>query len=123
VITLPAATSTISLRINPPASNPAYFDNFVITGTVTLVTESNQLSDNSIKVYPNPFVSEFKVDATKSEGPLQVSIFDILGRKVETTKLFSNQLSMGSSLNSGVYVVKVEGETAKDSKSFKIIKK
>jgi hypothetical protein len=81
------------------------------------------LSDNSIKVYPNPFTSEFKVDATNSEGSLQVSIFDVLGRKVETTKLFSNQLSMGASLNSGLYIVKVEGETTKDSKSFKIIKK
>lgn len=124
VIALPAATSTISLRINPPASNPVYFDNFKVTGTaVSLGTESNQLRDNSIKVYPNPFASEFKVDATNSEGPLQVSVFDVLGRKVATAKSSSNQVSMGSSLNSGVYIVKVEGANAKDSKSFKIIKK
>lgn len=124
VITLPVATSTISLRINPPASNPVYFDNFKITGTdESLSTESNQLSDNSIKVYPNPFVNEFKVDVTNSEGLLQVSIFDVLGRKVETAKSSSSLLSMGSTLNSGMYVVKVEGANAKDSKSFKIIKK
>ena len=123
-VALPAATSTISLRINPSAVNDAVFDNFVISGVaITLGTNINQLSDNSIKVYPNPFTSEFKVDATNSEGPLQVSVFDVLGRKVATAKSSSNQLSMGSSLNSGVYVVKVEGANAKDSKSFKIIKK
>ena len=123
VISLPAATNTISIRINPAASNPVFFDNFVITATGSLGTESNQLTDNSIKVYPNPFVNEFKVDATNSEGPLQVSVFDVLGRKVEMAKSSSNQLLMGSSLNSGVYIVKVEGANAKDSKSFKIIKK
>lgn len=122
--TLPTATNTISLRLNPDASADVFLDNLKITGTaVSLGTNSNQLSDNSIKVYPNPFASEFKVDATNSEGPLQVSVFDVLGRKVATAKSSSNQLSMGSSLNSGMYVVKVEGTNAKDSKSFKIIKK
>ncbi len=122
-IVLPAATSTISLRINPPTGDDHVFDDFKIIGTASLGTESNQLSDNSIKVYPNPFVNEFKVDATNSEGPFRVSVFDVLGRKVETVKSPSNQFSMGSSLNSGAYIVKVEGANAKDSKSFKIIKK
>jgi len=131
-IALPTGTyNAISLRLNPnnvinPNTMTAYdamFDNFKVTGTATLGTNSNQLSDNSIKVYPNPFVNEFKVDATNSEGPLQVSVFDVLGKKVATAKSSSNQLSMGSSLSSGVYVVKVEGANAKDSKSFKIIKK
>jgi hypothetical protein len=126
VIALPAGTyNTISLRINPPApgADDHVFDDFKITGTASLGIGSNELTDNSIKVYPNPFVNEFKVDATSSEGPLQVSVFDVLGRKVATAKSSSNQLSMGSSLKSGVYVVKVEGADAKDSKSFKIIKK
>ncbi len=126
-VALPAGTyNAISLRMNPDTVNSSdvMFDNFRITGTaVSLGTNSNQLSDNSIKVYPNPFVNEFKVDATNSEGPLQVSVFDVLGKKVATAKSSSNQLSMGSSLSSGVYVVKVEGANAKDSKSFKIIKK
>ena len=131
-IALPAGTyNAISLRINPnnvtnPNTNIAHdamFDNLKINETASLGIGSNELTDNSIKVYPNPFVNEFKVDATDSEGPLQVSVFDVLGRKVATAKSSSNQLSMGSSLKSGVYVVKVEGANAKDSKSFKIIKK
>jgi hypothetical protein len=118
---LPSATSTISIRINPAAADTV-IDYLNVTGeVVSLGTNSNQLSGNSIKVYPNPFVNEFNV--AKSEGSLQVSVYDVLGRKVETAKSSSSQLSMGSSLKSGVYVVKVEGANEKDSKSFKIIKK
>jgi hypothetical protein len=90
-----------------------------LSATTSLSTKD--FTADSIKVYPNPFVSEFNV--SKCEGSLQVSVFDVLGRKVESAKSSSNQLSMGSSLKSGVYVVKVEGADAKDSKSFKIIKK
>nr|WP_294932301.1 T9SS type A sorting domain-containing protein [uncultured Flavobacterium sp.] len=118
-------TQPLSVRIsNSSTLYKMVIDNFKITGTaVSLATESNQLTDNSIKVYPNPFAGEFNVDATNSEGPLQVSVFDVLGRKVATAKSSSSQLSMGSSLKSGAYIVKVEGANAKDSKSFKIIKK
>lgn len=118
-------TQPLSVRIsNSSTLFTMAVDNLTVTGTsVSLATESNQLNDNSIQVYPNPFASEFKVDATNSEGPLQVSVFDVLGRKVATAKSSSNQLSMGSSLNSGVYIVKVEGTNGKDSKSFKVIKK
>jgi hypothetical protein len=133
-VTIPAAAAYAgaNLVIEVDCSTPSLtntntwvgVDNFVLTRTdASLATNSNQFSDNSIKVYPNPFTSEFKVDATDSEGPLQVSVFDVLGRKVATAKSSSNQLSMGSSLKSGVYVVKVEDANAKDSKSFKIIKK
>ena len=117
-------TLPLSIRISHNGSGAEFImDALKVTGTATLGTESNQLSDNSIKVYPNPFTSEFKVDAINSEGPLQVNVFDVLGRKVATAKSSSNQLSMGSSLKSGAYIVKVEGANAKDSKSFKIIKK
>jgi hypothetical protein len=119
-VALPAATSTLSLRMNPNAVNSVLFDNLIISGTPGFAG-INQLSDNSIQVYPSQFINEFNV--TKSEGPLQVSVFDVLGSKVETAKSSSNKLSMGSSLKSGVYVVKVEGANANDSKSFRIIKK
>ncbi|EJL67213.1 T9SS type A sorting domain-containing protein [Flavobacterium sp. CF136] len=123
-VALPAAISTISLRINPPTGIDQIFDDFKITGTVSLGIGSNELTENSIKVYPNPFASEFNIDATNSEGPLQVSVFDVLGRKIESTKsASSSQLSMGSSLKSGLYIVQVEGVNSNYSKSFKMVKK
>ena len=125
VITLPAATSTISLRINPPASDPVYFDNFKITGTdESLGTESNQLSDNSIQYYPNPFTKDFNIEAVKSQEPIRVTIFDIMGRKVEAAESLSvSKLLMGSSLKAGLYIVQVEGVNTKSLTSFKILKK
>jgi len=66
-IALPAATSTISLRINPPAAGEDHiFDDFVITGTAG-VNGINQLSDNTIQVYPNPTTNYiFTPNAQKS---------------------------------------------------------
>jgi hypothetical protein len=123
-ITLPAVDNTqpLSIRISANSTYTFAIDNLKLIGkSASLGTNSNQLSDNSIQFYPNPFVNEFTV--VKSEGPLQVSVFDVLGRKAETSKSSSSQLSMGSSLKPGLYIVKVEGANAKDSKSFKVIKK
>lgn len=82
-------------------------------------------SNFSISLYPNPFVSEFKIEAGKLNEPIRVSIFDIMGKKVEAGEFSpeSGQLSMGSSLKSGIYIVKVEGVNTNDSKLFRIIKK
>jgi len=104
------------------ANDVYYFDDMKLSATTTLSTKD--FTANSVQVYPNPFANEFKVDAANSEGPLQVSVFDVLGRKVESTKsASSSQLSMGSSLKSGLYIVQVEGVNSNYSKSFKIIKK
>lgn len=79
----------------------------------------------SINFSPNPFVNDFKIEATKLNEPIRVSIFDVLGRKVETAEssLESGQLLMGSSLKSGLYIVQVEGVNLNFSKTFKILKK
>ncbi|MFI0430247.1 hypothetical protein, partial [Mariniflexile sp. HMF6888] len=78
VATLPTATNTISLRLNPDASADVFLDNLRITGEVSsLGTNSNQLSDNSIKYYPNPFTKDFNIEAVKSQEPIRVTIFDI----------------------------------------------
>lgn len=104
------------------ANDVYYFDDMKLSATTTLSTKD--FTANSVQVYPNPFASEFKVDAANSEGGLQVSVFDVLGRKVESTKsASSSQLSMGSSLKSGLYIVQVEGVNSNYSKSFKMVKK
>ncbi|EJL67209.1 T9SS type A sorting domain-containing protein [Flavobacterium sp. CF136] len=81
-------------------------------------------SDFSIDFYPNPFVNGFKVEAKKSNEPIRVSIFDMMGKKVEAAESSeSGQLLMGSSLKPGLYIVQVEGVNLNFSKSFKIVKK
>jgi hypothetical protein len=82
-------------------------------------------SNFSIDFYPNPFVNNFKIEATKLNEPIRVSIFDVTGKKVEASasSLESGQLLMGASLQPGFYIVLVEGVNLNFSKSFKIIKK
>ena len=79
----------------------------------------------SINFSPNPFVNDFKIEATKLNEPIRVSIFDMMGKKVETAESSpeSGQLLMGSSLKPGLYIVQVEGVNLNFSKLFKIIKK
>jgi xyloglucan-specific exo-beta-1,4-glucanase len=94
------------------------------SGTLSIDHISKE-SNFSIDFFPNPFVDGIKVEATKSNEPIRVSIFDITGKKVETAESSSEsvQLLMGASLQPGLYLVQVEGVNLNFSKSFKIIKK
>ena len=82
-------------------------------------------SDFSVAFFPNPFNTEFKIEAKKSNEPIHVSIFDVTGKKVQEAASTpeSTQLLMGASLQPGLYLVKVEGVNSNFSKSFKILKK
>ena len=89
-----------------------------------LKEEISEESNISINFFPNPFVNDFKVEAQSNE-PIRVSIFDMMGKSIETAESSSEstQLFMGSSLKPGLYIVLVEGVNLNFSKSFKIIKK
>ena len=112
LIALPTASSTISLRINPDVSNTVFFDNFSITGTV-VVTGINQLSDNSIQVYPNPATNYIL-----AKNAQKVTILDLNGRIVKEA-INSEKVDV-SSLSKGAYIVKVM--IANSTKIGKLIK-
>jgi hypothetical protein len=59
-------------------------DNFRIEGTITSAnTISN--SANNLKVYPNPITSESFISfQTKTSGNVNLSVFDIQGRKISS---------------------------------------
>ena len=115
-IFLPAATSTISLRINPPAAgDDQVFDNFIITGTA-VATGINQLSDNSIQVYPNPATD--KISLLNCINGF-IKIYDLQGKLSLSTKIESSiDISI---LNSGVYLVQINN--LKSITYIKLIKK
>ncbi|MEO7991282.1 MAG: glycoside hydrolase family 44 protein [Chryseolinea sp.] len=88
---------------------------------------SSELSENSseelgINLYPNPFVTSFKLEVPGSVEQLQIIIFDATGNEVETSTHIgaSNKLSLGASLKPGLYLVRVNGLNW--SKSFKVLK-
>jgi len=69
----------------------------------TLSTETVQLEDSSIQVYPNP-ASDYLNIATKHTIK-QVEVFDVLGKKVKQN-ISSNKINV-SQLLVGIYIVKV----------------
>ncbi|HEX6428123.1 MAG TPA: cellulase family glycosylhydrolase [Niastella sp.] len=75
-----------------------------------------------IVLHPNPFTSNFKLTIPNPDDISRITIFDIMGRQVETFEhaAIVNSMLLGASLKPGVYVVKVFG--INEVKSFKVIK-
>lgn len=76
-----------------------------------------------MNAYPNPFVSNFKLDVPDSGEPLEIVFFDSAGNAVETTKHSGNAktVTLGTALKPGLYIVHLKGLTW--SKSIKVFKK
>lgn len=60
-----------------------------------------------LNIYPNPTSGDRIYITTKSNDDKQITIFDVLGKKVLQTVLTSKELNI-SSLSPGVYIIKIE---------------
>jgi len=89
----------------------------------------------NISCYPNPFKDQIKIKLTSKKGisKTTVSIYDIKGRKVKTlinqqpvsekTEIVWDGLNdKGHKQASGIYFVKVESETSKQTKKIMLLK-
>jgi hypothetical protein len=83
---------------------------------------ANKAEELGIKVSPNPFVTNFKLEVPNADQPFQVVFFDTAGKEVENSTHAggSKTLMLGTALKPGLYLVRVNG--ANWSKSFKVIK-
>lgn len=87
-----------------------------LSGSTVLAQEGKQTAkaDNSIEgfsFYPNP-VSNGKIYITsKSSEDKEITIFDVLGKKVLQTILTSRELNIGT-LSPGVYIIKIKEDDA-----------
>lgn len=97
-------------RTNASAEN-FWFDNIIFGGTLGV----NSQSENQFSVYPNPASKGFVNISSKVSGTKNVSVFDILGKQVIKTSLSGDRLDI-SSLNSGVYIVRIEQGKASTTK-------
>ena len=97
-----------------------------ITASATAVRSSaSDLAIFEVKAYPNPFAENFKLDInTSSEEQVNVSVFDMLGREIETRQSnldAMNTLEIGDYYPTGVYnIVVTQGEHVK---SLRVIKR
>ena len=77
----------------------------------SLATVSNNSVSEIATTFPNPFQNTFKIDLNKVSGePIQVSVYDILGKQIEVFNVEANEaktLEIGQSYPSGFYNLKV----------------
>ncbi len=74
-------------------------------------SKSQDLTTDGIGFYPNP-VSNGKIYITsKSSEDKEVTIFDVLGKKVLQATVSSKELSIGN-LSPGVYIIQIKEEEA-----------
>lgn len=64
-------------------------------------------------IYPNPARGDFYIKARQDSGPVVVSIFDMNGRRIykETMDLNSGGAVDASGIESGIYLIRIEGES------------
>ncbi|WP_347373802.1 T9SS-dependent M36 family metallopeptidase [Aequorivita sp. Q41] len=84
------------------------------------VSDNEGLKNNFI-VYPNPSNGELNIKARVDVGEATISIFDMNGRKVfnQTLELSQNATINASGLNSGIYLMQIDG--ASTSQTTKLI--
>ncbi|MFT6755553.1 MAG: endonuclease I [Urechidicola sp.] len=107
---------TILIDTNSTGTNRVQFDDLTWTCySAPLAIEGFKLSD--VKLFPNP--SNGNTITVSSIENLQLTFFDILGKKVlESTSTTTNKTVDVSKLRTGVYFVKLENETGSTTKKF-----
>jgi|GEM_PF-1523172 len=92
-----------------------------ITNMTTGITSVNEMSENNIKLYPNPAKDHVNIEfATGNDYSANVSIFDAQGR-IAMEEIISNgntQLNV-SNLKQGVYIVRIT--TSNNNKTVKLV--
>jgi hypothetical protein len=83
-------------------------DNLVISQTFseTLGIQDNFASNSFFKLYPNPSNIGFVNIKSNQMGAVQAQVFDMLGKQMIDTTVVNERLEV-SSLNAGIYIVKL----------------
>ena len=73
----------------------------------------NSVQNDSFNLFPNPLKNTLLNITSLTNGEIQVSIYDMLGKQVLTTKVLNNKVNVAK-LNAGIYIVRIteEGKTA-----------
>ncbi len=87
---------------------------FLMLSTTSVMAQdgkpASKVQENTIEglsFYPNPATGGKIYISTKSNEDKQITIFDVLGKKVIQTTLSSRELNI-SSLSPGIYLIKIE---------------
>ncbi|MES2747557.1 MAG: T9SS type A sorting domain-containing protein [Bacteroidota bacterium] len=70
-------------------------------------SKSQETTIDGLSFYPNPVTNGKVYISSKLNADKQITIFDVLGKKVLQTLLTSKELNVAS-LSPGVYIIKIE---------------
>lgn len=88
-------------------------------GTANTLSLDNNITQANFSIYPNPVNTGYVNIKTTSNEAVNVTVFDLLGKKVITKTLSNNKLNV-SSLKSGVYLLNIEQNGASTTKKLVI---
>ncbi len=95
-------------------------DNLVIAEDFNQTTLSTpSLNANEFSVYPNPTVDGFVNIVSANNEDINVTVYDILGKEVLSSALTNNRLNV-SSLNTGIYMLRITQNNASITKKLVI---
>jgi hypothetical protein len=85
---------------------------------------TNELTENDVKIYPNPFMESFKIDLING-GFESISLYNALGKQVYTQKInkADKLIDIKNTFPSGVYFVELMGEKGKIVKEITALNK
>ena len=88
-------------------------DDVAISGNVITLSSSSFNAIDGLTMYPNPLSGNTLFLTSTANADMSVQIFDLLGKEVVKANVVNNTINV-SSLQAGVYVVKIteEGKTA-----------
>lgn len=75
-------------------------------GTYMNTLSTSQFEVNSFKLFPNPNTTGELNIISSNNGALKAEIFDVLGKRVLSSQVNNNSVNI-SSLNSGLYIVRI----------------
>ena len=84
-------------------------------GAKVLSTDNFEIDSNQINVIPNPSSDYFQLSGLKES--IEITIYDLFGKKISSEKISPNQKTDISKLNNGFYFIRME-----NMKTIKFIK-
>jgi len=82
---------------------------------LTTTLAAGQFEVSKFNLYPNPTKSDFVNITSTGSGAMQAAIFDILGKQVINTTVSNKRINI-STLNTGIYIVKLTQGAATTTK-------
>ena len=80
-----------------------------------------EFSENEIKVYPNPVVSDLNIEFVNAEGQADIKLYDLSGKLILATTLTGDMTSLDlKEMPQGIYFLNIEN--AEKSGTYKIVK-